>query len=63
MMKRVTVSETMLKKGKYFRERILFNLDIVDLFLFHYPCILFTKLFMSEVVVGNLKISEHIDEK
>ena len=62
-MKRATVSETMLKTGKCFREKILFNIDIMDLILFHYLCIPFTKLFMSEVVLGNLKISEHIEVK
>ena len=48
--------------------KILFNIDIRDLWLLTYFCVLFkirlesvTKVFTSEVFLTNLKVSEPID--
>ena len=51
-----------------FLSKILFSLEIMDLCLFCCFCIVFkrrlgsvTKVFMSEAVLSNLKVSEPID--
>ena len=64
------MSETMLKTEKFFIEMILFSINMMDLYLISCPFILckkrlenVAKVFISEVFLARLKISEPIDAK